>query len=197
MYIRILFLVLVFLFTSACTSNGTLNTENLEVERKDIHTTYVPVEKGVAEKALPFEMEYPTYFPFEKEELKVSITGWENGKEKVVASFRYPSIEADARWKKGSFTQPAIPFVNYTVANFDRYYSKYGKMDGYEELEIEDGGKGLFKVNKEMEGAHLHWIQGEREYNLELMYFSEGREELKTELLRIANSISIKDDGGE
>lgn len=40
-----------------------------------------------------------------------------------------------------------------------------------------------------MKGAQLHWFQGEKEFNLELMYFSEDREELKSELIRIANTI--------
>ncbi|CQR48236.1 hypothetical protein BN1058_02590 [Paraliobacillus sp. PM-2] len=179
----------ILLVMSACTSNGTLDTGNLEVEQEDINTTYVPVEKEIAEEAIPFEMEYPSYFPFRNEETKVFITGWKNSKERVVASIRYPSVEEDDKWQEGSIVQPAIPNVNYTVANFDRYYSKYSDLNEYKEIEIKNGITGLFKINEEMNGAELHWFKDKREYNLSLMYFSEDVEELKTELVKIADSI--------
>ncbi|SFL58799.1 hypothetical protein SAMN04487943_102341 [Gracilibacillus orientalis] len=170
-------------------SNGALDTRNLEVEQEDINTRYKPVEKEIAEEALPYEMKYPSYFPFENEKTKVVITGWENSEERVVTSIRYPSIEEGAKWQEGSITQAAIPNVNYTIANFDRYYSKYSDTNGYNEIEIKDGITGLFKVNKEINGAELYWFYEEKEYALQLMYFSENNEELKAELIKIANSM--------
>lgn len=145
MYLRLSLGMLFVLFIGACTPTGTLNTEDLEVERKGTHTSYMAVEKEISEKALPFEMKYPSYFPFEKEETDVRITGWENGKEKVVTSIRYLSIEADAEWEKDSTIQSATPYVNDTVANFDRYYSKYSNMDGYKEVDIKDGVTGKLR----------------------------------------------------
>ncbi len=180
----------IFFFLSACTSNETkLDTENLKVEQEDINTIYVQVEKEIAEKAIPFEMEYPSYFPFDNEETKVVITGWEKSKERISVSISYPSVEEDAKWQEGSITQPAIPNVNYTVANFDRYYSRYSDMNDYKEIQITDDILGLIKYIEEMNGAKLHWFNEEKEYNLELLYFSEDKEKLKTELVKIANSI--------
>ncbi|SHN17906.1 hypothetical protein SAMN05216179_2308 [Gracilibacillus kekensis] len=177
------------LIMSACTSEKKLDTRKLEVAEEDVNILYKPVDKKKAEVVLPYEIEYPTYFPFEHEETNVAIVGWEDSNEKIVTSIRYPSIEEDDRWNEGSIYQPAIPNVNYTVANFDRYYSEYADMNGYDEIKIGDDITGLFKLNKEISGAELHWFDGKIEYNLQIMYYSEDTKELEDELIKIANSI--------
>lgn len=187
MYRRIGLLLLILLVLSACSSE--LYTKNLEIEQEGTNTIYVPVDKETAEEALPFEIKYPTYFPFENEETKMFITSWEKSKEKIVTSIRYPSIEEDAKWQHGSITQAAIPNVNFTVANFDRYYSTYSKITEYKKIKIADGLTGFYKINKQLNGAELHWFTDGKEYNLQLIYYSEDNDRLKEELIKIANSI--------
>lgn len=174
---------------SACSSNEALNTGSLKVEKEGINTNYEPIGKNIAEKALPYKMKYPSYFPFKSEETKVAITGWENSKEKIVSTIKFPSIEEDEEWKENSIIQPSIPHVEYTVANFNRYYDKYLEEDQFEKVQIKDNLKGLYKVNRKMNGAELHWFTDGIEYNLHLRYFSHDSEKLKTELLKIAKSI--------
>ncbi len=174
---------------SACTSNGALNTDKLEVEQDEINTIFKPVEKQIAEEAIPFDMEYPTYLPFEYEETKVSISSWDNSNKKVVTTIKYPSIEEDVKWEKDSMAQPTIPHVEYTVANFDRYYSRYSIMNDYKEVEIKEGVLGYLKLVEMMNGVELHWFNDGKEYNLFLLYFSEDKKEIKNEIIKIANSI--------
>ncbi|WP_181350039.1 hypothetical protein [Thalassobacillus sp. CUG 92003] len=189
MYKKRLGIIFTLVLMCAYTNNSGLDTRSLEVENKDINTTYKPVRKEIAEEALPYEMKYPSYFPFEKENTKVIITGWENSEERVVTSIRYPSTEENTKWEESSITQPAIPRVEYSVANFDRYYSKYAGMSGYNTIKISDGLTGFIKINEAIDGAELHWFDKEKEYNLQLAYFSENSEELKAELIKIAASI--------
>lgn len=189
----ILLIVLLFNYTRLFNQKNiseVLDSELLQVEEKNVNTVYKPVDKNIAEESLPFNINYPSYFPFEKEETGVVITGWEHSKEKIVVSIRYPSIEEEMKWKEDTIIQPPIPHVTYTIANFDYYYSKYTKSEKYEKVWINDDLEGLYKVNQEMNGAELHWFSQGKEYNLELLYFSEDSNQLKTELISIANSIN-------
>ncbi|WP_377946562.1 hypothetical protein [Alkalibacillus flavidus] len=182
-------MIFILLMMSACTNNETLDTGYLDVSQEDISTIYKPVDKTTAKKALPYDIKSPSYFPFEHEQTKVVISGWENSKENIVSFIQYPSTEEDAKWQEGSISQPAIPHISYTIANFDRYYSRYSNTGDYIDVDINDDITGLFKMNKAIKGAELHWFNGEMEYNLQLIYFSDDRDKLKTELLKIANSI--------
>ncbi|ENH97069.1 hypothetical protein J416_07732 [Gracilibacillus halophilus YIM-C55.5] len=69
---KIVFGALMFLLMSACTSNEiALDTGKLSVEKNDIHTIYAPVERKIAEEAITFDMEYPSYVPFDHEHTKM------------------------------------------------------------------------------------------------------------------------------
>ncbi len=186
---KILGIMIVLLIMSACTSNSKIDIGELEVEQEDINTIYKPVDKKTAEQVLPYEMKFPSYFPFEHEETKVTLVGWEQSKDLIVATIQYPSIEQEEKWIEGSFTQPAIPVVTYNVANFDRYYSSYADMTEFNEIKISNDVTGLFRVIREINGAEMYWFDGEKEYSLQLMYFSDDPDELKEELIKIANSI--------
>ncbi|RCW64261.1 hypothetical protein [Saliterribacillus persicus] len=181
---------LIFLILSACSSNSSaLETDNLIVEKDDININYEAVEKDIAAEAVPFKIKYPTYIPFDSEEAKVVITAWEKDKEKVVASLTYASTEEDAKWKKDSFVQPVIPHVRYTIANFDRYFSRYANKSEYREIEISNNTKGLIQYILESNGAALHWFHEGKEYNIVLRNFNNDKEKLKKELIKIADSI--------
>ena len=186
---KFLSVVFLLLFITGCTSNGSLDTAKLKVDQVHVHTFYLPVDKQTAAEAVPYEIEYPSEFPFKTGETKVNITDWNHSKEKVVVSTHFPSVEKEQQWEGGSFTQPAIPQVTYTVANFDRYYSKYAKQNEFKKVTMTDGSTALFKMHDEVNGASLHWFKDGKEYNLDLLYETEDTEKLKAELLKIAGSI--------
>ena len=189
MYEKVSICGFLLLFITGCTSNGKLDTAKLKVDQEHNYTSYLPVDKQTAAEAVPFELEYPSHFPFKTKETKVNITDWNHSKGKVVVSTHFPSVEKEQKWQEGSFTQPAIPEVAYTVANFDRYYSKYAKQSEFKKVTMKDGDTALFKKHDEVNGASLHWFKDGKEYNLDLLYESEDAEKLKADLLKMAGSI--------
>lgn len=52
-----------------------------------------------------------------------------------------------------------------------------------------DGLSGVIKYHEDVRAAELHWFHEKKEYNVVLWNFSEDKEELRSELVNIANSI--------
>lgn len=184
---------IISLLLLGCTPNDKLETNNLEVEQEEIATTYKPVKKEVALNALPFDVSFPTYIPFQYEETKVGITQWDDEKKELSLNLMYPTTEGDSKWEEGAFVQNPIPRVGYTVVNFDQYFTRKKNSGDYEGVELDEGTLALYKNHLPTKHtAELYWLHKGKEYRVFLKHVKEmDEQELKEEILKVANSIEL------
>ncbi|MGM7700352.1 hypothetical protein ACSVDE_01435 [Pseudalkalibacillus sp. Hm43] len=119
----------------------------------------------------------PTFLPFETfEESELEETEWPEGEGQTVYTVTY------------SNTNDQKEEIEYIVAGFNRFFNKIEEDPSYEKVELADGSNALYKMT-DFPSAELHWFKDGTEYNLHYTFFTKDEETIKTELIKVANSI--------
>ncbi len=119
----------------------------------------------------------PTFLPFETfEESELKETEWLGDEDQTVYTVTYAN------------TNDQKEQIDYIVARFNRFFNKLEEDPSYEKVELADGSNALYKMTG-FPSAELHWFKDGTEYNLHYTFFTENEDTIKTELIKVANSI--------